>query len=72
MVFKTRFAKDYSFKMIALLSLKAYSKVWDNYWRFKNDEKCFLFLLKSYFRSQDIWSFVSDFGSWNKTAWLER
>ena len=36
---------------------KAHPKVWDNFdnWKpFKNDEKCFLFHLKSSFRSQDI------------------
>ena len=34
--------------------LKAHSKVWDNFWPFKKDKKCFLFHLKSSFRSQDI------------------
>ena len=35
---------------------------------FKNDEKCFLFHLKSSFRSQDIWVFVLTFWSWEETA----
>ena len=38
-------------------ALKAHSKVWDNFWQlkaFENDEKYFLFHLKSSFRSQDI------------------
>ena len=38
-------------------NLKAHSQVWDNFRQlkaFKNDEKCFLFHLKSLFRSQDI------------------
>ena len=37
--------------------LKAHSQVWDAFWLlklFKNDEKCFLFHLKTPFRSQDI------------------
>ena len=34
--------------------LKLYSQAWDNWKPFKNDEKCFLFHLKSSFRSQDI------------------
>ena len=45
---------------------------------FKNDEKCFLFHLKSYLRSQDVLKisfskFLSElFGPAEKTAWLER
>ena len=37
--------------------LNVYSQVWDTFWLlklFKNDEKCFLFHLKTSFRSQDI------------------
>ena len=43
-----------------------------NWKDFKNDEKCFLFLLKSSFHSQDISIFVLIFCSCRKTAWLER
>ena len=39
---------------------------------FKNDEKWFLFHLKSSFHSQDIWAFVMTFGHVGKTTWLER
>ena len=35
---------------------------------FKNDEKCFLFHLKSSFRSQDIYIFVLTFWSCEKAA----
>ena len=38
----------------------------------KIDEKCFLFYLESFFRSQDIKMFVLIFCSCRKTAWLER
>ena len=37
--------------------LKAHCQVWDNFWQLKaleNDEKCFLFHLKSSFRCQYI------------------
>ena len=46
------------------LLLKTHSKVWDNFgnWRpFKNDEKGFLFHLKSSFRSQDVLDFCHYF-----------
>ena len=43
-----------------------------NWMSFKNDEKCFLFHLKSSFRSQDISVFVSTFLPCRKTASLER
>ena len=36
--------------------------------RFKNDEKCFLFDLKSSFRSQDIYVFVTTFWSYKKNS----
>ena len=40
---------------------------------FKNDEKCFLFRLKSSFCPQDIFKFLSWlFGHFEKAAWLER
>ena len=45
------------FREVKAFSLEAHSQVWDNSWQlkpFKNDEKCFLFHLKSSFRSQDI------------------
>ena len=42
------------------------------WWLFKNDEKSFLFYLKSSFRSQDIYVFVLTIGYVEKTAWLER
>ena len=59
---------------------------WPSYWRstlrsdtifgrwksFKNNEKCFLFHLKSSFLSQYIYFFVLTFSSYKKTAWLER
>ena len=35
---------------------------------FRNDEKCFLFHLKSFFRSQDIWDFISTFWSCRKNG----
>ena len=41
--------------------LKVHSQVWYNFcdWKpFKNDEKCFLFHRKIYFRSQDILSWL--------------
>ena len=38
----------------------------------ENDEKCFLFHLKSSFGFQDIYVFVLTFCSCRKTAWLER
>ena len=39
---------------------------------FKNDEKWFLFHLKSSFCSQDIYIFILIFWLRRKTAWLER
>ena len=45
--------------------------IFDNSKPFKNDEKCFLFHLKSSFRSKDLSIFVSTFWSCWKTAWLE-
>ena len=39
---------------------------------FKNDEKCFLFHLKSFLHSQDISILVLIFWSYRKTVWLER
>ena len=38
---------------------------------FKNDEKCFLFHLKRFFRSQDIYVYVGTFWSCRKN-WLSR
>ena len=44
--------------------LKVQSQVRDNFWKpFKTDEKCFLFHVKSYFRSRDIYIFVLTFWS---------
>ena len=46
-----------TFRLLAKSILKADSKVWENFADlklFKNDEKYFLFHLKSSFRSQDI------------------
>ena len=37
---------------------------------FKNDEKCFLFHAKSFFRSKDIQIFALTFWLCRKTAWL--
>ena len=47
-------------------------KIFDNWKPFKNDEKRFLFHLKSSFRSPDIKVSVLNFRSCRKTAWLER
>ena len=47
-------------------------KIFDNWKPFKNDEKHFLFHLKSSFRSPDIKVSVLNFRSCRKTAWLER
>ena len=41
--------------------LKVHSWVWDNVWQLKpskNDEKCFLFYVKSSFHSWDIYIFI--------------
>ena len=44
-----------------------------NWKPFKNDEKCFLFRLKSSFCPQDIFKFLSWlFGHFEKAAWLDR
>ena len=48
----------------ALSGLREFSGNWKP---FKNDEKCFLFYLKSSFRSQDISVFVINFWSCIKT-----
>ena len=37
---------------------------------FKNDEKCFSFQLKSSFRSQDVWVFVTTFCPFRKNGWI--
>ena len=43
------------------------------HWKpFKNDEKCFLFHLKSSFRSQDIWVFVMTFWSCWKNGLIRK
>ena len=56
--------------------LNVHSKVWEYFWHlkkpFKKAKKCFLFHLKSSFRSQDIYIFVLSFWSCKKPAWLER
>ena len=39
---------------------------------FKNDEKCFLFHIKSSFRSQDIWVFVMTFCSCRKNGSIRK
>ena len=39
---------------------------------FKNDEKCFLFHLKSSFPSQDIWVFVTIFWSYGKNGLIRK
>ena len=39
---------------------------------FKNDEKCFLFNLKSSFRFQDIWVFVINFRSCRKNGLIRK
>ena len=42
-------------------TLKVHSQVRENFWQMKalkNDEKCFLFQIKSSFRSEDIQLFV--------------
>ena len=44
-------------------------KIFGSWKPFKIDEKCFLFHLKSSFRSQDIYVFVLIFWSFSKTAW---
>ena len=46
--------------------------IFDNCKLFKINEKCFLFHLKSSFRSQNIYVFVMTFSSCRKTARLER
>ena len=38
-----------------------HSLVFSNFWHFKNDEKCFLFHVKSLFRSLDIYVSVLTF-----------
>ena len=43
----------------------------DNWKPLKNVEKCFLFHVMSYFRSQDICIFVMAFSSCRKTVWSE-
>ena len=61
------------FKWLAIkLFLKAHfqSETIFSKWKpFKNDEKCFLFHLRSSFLSQDILVFVLTFWSRKKTAW---
>ena len=52
-----------------LAILRAHSNVWEP---FKNDEKWFLFHLKSFFSSQDYKVFVTTFWSVENTARLER
>ena len=47
-------------------------KIFGNWKPFKNDEKCFLFHLKSSFRSQDILIFVLSFWSCRKAAWEDK
>ena len=39
---------------------------------FKNDEKCFLFHLKSSFRSRDIWIFVLNFWSCRENGLIRK
>ena len=39
---------------------------------FKNDEKCFLYHLKSSFRSQDIYIFVMTFWSYRKSSLIRK
>ena len=39
---------------------------------FKNDQNCFLFHLKSYFRSQDISVFVKTFSSFGKSGLIRK
>ena len=60
---------------VLTLTLNTHLSIWDNFWQLKallNDEKCFLFHLKSSFHSQDAQIFVLTFWSSGKTAWLER
>ena len=46
--------------------------IFGNWKPFKNGDKCFLFHLQSFSRSQDIKVFVLTFWSFIKTVWLER
>ena len=59
-------------KVSFLFFLKARSQIWDNFVKWKLFKKCFLFYLKTSFRSQDIKIFVLTFWSCRKTTWLER
>ena len=55
-IFTDNFSLFIVFQLV-ITYLKANSQVWVNFWQlkaFKNDENCFLFHLKSSFRSQDI------------------
>ena len=45
--------------------------IFGNWKSFKNDKKCFLFHLKSSFRSQDIWVFALTFWSCIEKTWLK-
>ena len=54
-----RNSKAYRFE-----SLQAHSRVWDSFWQlkaFKSYKKCFLFHIKSSFRSWNIYDFVLTF-----------
>ena len=59
------------FKKWSSTALKVHSQVWDNFWKLKALQKCFLFHLKSSSRSH-ILIFVLNFRSRRKTASLER
>ena len=66
-----------NFKRLQEVALKEHSQVWDNFWLVeafqKNDEKCFLFHLKSSSLVLKILKFfVLNFRSCQKTAWIER
>ena len=72
---RTLFRDRYLTKQIwGSLSLNAYSQVtiFDNWNPFNNDEKYFLFCLKSSFRFIGIYVFVLIFWSFRKAAWLEK
>ena len=59
------------FKNLAALPFQKVSYLLD--WKsFQNDEKYFLFRLKSFFRSQDIWVFVMTFSSCRKNSLIRK
>ena len=74
---KTMLCREALHQFMDLLILKGAffarsETIFDNWKPFQNDEKCFLFHLKSSFRSQDILIFHLKCWSCRKTTLLER